>query len=86
MPSSKSAPLGPVWVRVLACFFGMCFLPLTLAAIWFVPNGWLICAVLPPSVSVFLHSAHTLHTGTPPPMRPLLQFLIDAFARRRERK
>jgi hypothetical protein len=59
----------------------MCFLPGTLAAIWFVPNQWVVFAALPPSLSVFLHSAHTLHTGSPPPMRPLLRYLLDAFAR-----
>jgi hypothetical protein len=86
MPPSKLSPLGPEWVRVLACFLGMCFLPGTLAAIWFAPNQWIVITALPSSVGVFLHSAHTLHTGSPPPMRPLLRYLLDCFARWQQRK
>lgn len=86
MPPSKATPLGPVWVRVVTCFLGMCFLPCALAAIWFEPNNLTAFVTLPPSVSVFLHSAHTLHTGNPPPMRPLFRYLLDALTHLRPRK
>jgi hypothetical protein len=79
--SSQNSPLGPVWVRVIACLFGMGCFPGMLIAMTVVSNQWIAIAALPSSVSVFLYSAHTLHTGHPPPMRPLLRYMIDAITR-----
>lgn len=85
MPSPKFSPLGPVWVRVVACFIGLCCFPITLGAVCIVKSGWIVFAALP-SALMFVHSAHTLHTGSPPPVRQFVKGLIDAVARWRGKK
>ncbi len=85
MPSPNTIPLGPVWVRVVACFFGMSFMPLTLIAICLAPGFWVISVGLPSSAGICIYSAHTLHTGKPPPISAMLRYLVGSIYRRREK-